>query len=607
MNRLSNEKSPYLLQHAHNPVDWYPWSDEAFEVARREDRPIFLSIGYSTCHWCHVMERESFEDEEVAALLNRYFVSIKVDREERPDIDSLYMTVCQAMTGRGGWPMSIFMTPEKEPFLAATYIPKESRGGMKGMRELIPLIGELWKTRRKDLVDEAKRIMREVSHYYERPPHRGTGEDPVHTAEEELAKRFDHRYGGFGTVPKFPAIHNLMFLLSRWHDRKDENLFEMVLHTLDMMLSGGIYDHIGGGFHRYSTDQQWRLPHFEKMLYDQAMILYLLGDVYRSTGDRRYLRVIEEMKEFLKRDFLAPEGGFYSAWDADSEGEEGRFYTWETDEILEVLGEKEGYLFIEYFNMDREGNYLEESSGRKTGRNVLFRSAGSVKDKPPSEQIDKWRDALFRKRAERVHPLRDEKVLTDWNGLMMAGLGRAYQATGDRELLALARGVYRFIEEKMSRTDGGLFHRYFQGEADINGHLDDYAFYCFGLIELYLCTGTPDIIKRAREVMDYTLKRFRRDGGGYYLTEQERDLPIRTIEVHDAAIPSGNSMAVHNLVRLGQMFGDAEYLRLVEEDIDAVTGMLGEYTPSATFFLTAESLRRRRPTTVVIAYTVEDF
>ncbi len=611
MNRLANERSPYLLQHASNPVDWYPWSEEAFQAARKEDKPIFLSIGYSTCHWCHVMEKESFEDEEVAELLNRYFVSIKVDREERPDIDSFYMTVCQAMTGRGGWPLTIFMTPEKEPFLAATYIPRESRHGMKGLRELIPLIGRIWEERREDLLREAGRITETIRGYYEEPERGSLPDGILDAGVESLIRIYDPEYGGFGQGPKFPLPHNHLFLLRRWYRTRRNGLLEMVLRSVRGMLYGGVHDHIGGGFHRYSTDREWLLPHFEKMLYDQALFLHLFADLYQITADREFLDTIHEMVEFIARDFISPRGGFYSAWDADSEGEEGRFYTWTKREVKDALGEREGELFSRIFHLEDEGNYRDEGTGRYSGRNILY-TGGSIRDISERLGIEtiemenylkKWREVIFRRREERVKPFLDDKILTDWNGLMIGALARVHQVTGLTDALLYARKAWEFLEKEMLRDKGLIFHRWREGRAEIEGFLDDYAFLCHGLIELYLATGEPGFLSEALSLGKTITERFRRPDGGYYMSPPSMDLPVRTSEYHDGALPSGNSVALNNMVRLGYLAGDEALLDQAGEDIESLGGLIAENPSSCSFLLLAVDTLRYAPASVVICLT----
>ena len=434
-NRLINELSPYLLQHAYNPVDWYPWGEEAFKKAELENKPIFLSIGYSTCHWCHVMERESFEDEEVASLMNEIFVSIKVDREERPDIDHVYMTACQLMTGNGGWPLSIVMTPNKKPFFSGTYFPKENRYGQIGFKDLIKNIHRLWNEKRIEIDENAEMI----SDYLNHPHHRKTeielNEDILKRAYSYFDNKFDQLNGGFGDAPKFPTPHNLMFLLRYWKRFNESGALEMVVKTLRQMRKGGIYDHVGFGFHRYSTDKQWLVPHFEKMLYDQALLIYLYTEAYLASGASEFKTTVEDNIKYVLRDMTSLEngGGFYSAEDADSGGEEGKFYVWTKDEIFNALDKNEAEIFCDYYNITDKGNFLDESTRTLTGQNIphIVSNSDEIINKYKIDPADFMRkikettNKLYAERNKRMHPLKDDKILTDWNGLMIAALSFA--------------------------------------------------------------------------------------------------------------------------------------------------------------------------------------
>ncbi len=475
-NRLGSEQSPYLLQHADNPVDWYPWGEEAFEAARRENKPIFLSIGYSTCHWCHVMEHESFEDPEIARLLNAGFIAIKVDREERPDIDSIYMTVCQMMTGSGGWPLTIVMTPDKRPFFAATYLPKESRYGRSGMLDLLPRLREAW-LNEPDRIEQAAQSVLEALNSSQGST-RGNDLDQavLSAALEQARSRFDPRYGGFGTRPKFPTPHQLLFLLRSWHRDRDPATLEMVEKTLTAMRLGGIYDHVGFGFHRYSTDEKWLVPHFEKMLYDQAMLALAYTAAYQVTGKALYAQTVDEIFTYVLRDMTASEGGFYSAEDADSEGEEGKFYLWSEDDIRQILSPGDAEFVMASLNVLPVGNFHDEATGQNTGANILHLTAPLGESE--QQQWDDLRGQLFSAREKRVHPSKDDKVLTDWNGLMIAALARAGQVLGRPAYTDAAEKAATFILGTL-RDDsptGGLLLRYRGGQAGITGHLDDYAF-----------------------------------------------------------------------------------------------------------------------------------
>ncbi len=596
MNRLQYEKSPYLLQHASNPVDWYPWSDDAFERAGREDKPVFLSIGYSTCHWCHVMERESFEDEEVASLLNKHFISIKVDREERPDIDNTYMTVCQAMTGRGGWPLSIFMTSHKEPFLAATYIPKKNRYGVAGMMELIPGIAEVWNSRRNDILNEAGRVLDALKGLTEKKPGDMPDDSVIKRAFDQLKKSYEPEFGGFNRSPKFPAPHNLMFLLRYWKRTHNEEALSMVVNTLMWMKRGGVFDHIGGGFHRYSTDERWLLPHFEKMLYDQAMLIMAYCESFLVTGNRTYADTVHRITRFLKRDMVSKDGAFYSAWDADSEGEEGKFYVWEKREIMDALGNKDGELFCRIYNIKDEGNFREESSGDLNGSNIPYldkpvdriADALSMSTEAIEQFIADANEKMFDVRKKRVHPHIDDKVLTDWNGLTIAALARAYMVFDDDTYLKMAEDAYNFIKEHLIASDGRLLHRWRDGEGSIHGFLDDHAFLVFGLLELYEASLNPVYLRDAIRFSDEMIKLFTSDEGGFYFTQEASEtVLVRNKEIYDAAYPSGNSVAGLALLRLFRYTGVSGYEEKAEALFKAFSGQVSDAPIAHTFLMSA--------------------
>jgi len=562
-NRLQHEKSPYLLQHADNPVDWYPWGEEAFEKARREDKPIFLSIGYSTCHWCHVMAHESFQDAELARLMNDVFVCIKVDREERPDIDNVYMNVCQLMTGSGGWPLNIVMTPEKRPFFAATYIPKDNRFGRPGMLDIVPRIDDIWKTRRQDVNQSVDQVIAALRQSTTHMPGEELNESTLEHAFQHLVKRFDTRHGGFGRSPKFPTPHNLFFLFRYWYRTGTEKALEMAEQTLQAMRLGGIYDHVGYGFHRYSTDSRWLLPHFEKMLYDQALVSMAYLDAFQATGKQAYADTAGEMFAYVLRDMASPSGGFYSAEDADSEGEEGKFYVWTREEILDVLGVSMAEPITNYYNIKERGNFHDEATGEKTGKNILHleKSLTLLADelgKDRAEVMEQWREArkrLFHAREKRIHPHKDDKILTDWNGLMIAALARGAQILDEPRYAEAAGKAVRFILANMRTPDGRLLHRYRDGEAAITAHVDDYSFFIWGLIELYEATFNVEHLRMALQLNDFLLQDFWDDhaGGFYFTADGCEELLIRPKEIYDGAVPSGNSVAMWNLLRLGRM------------------------------------------------------
>ena len=551
-NKLAQEKSPYLLQHADNPVDWYPWSDEAFEKAREEDKPIFLSVGYSTCHWCHVMAHESFEDEQVAQMMNDAFVSIKVDREERPDIDGIYMTVCQMMTSGGGWPLTIMMTPEKKPFFAATYIPKETRFGRIGMIDLISKIQDVWTNRKTEIIESAEKITSTIQQLSTGTPGEELNVHLLSSAYEALAVRFDSQYSGFGNAPKFPTSHNLLFLLRYWKNTHDEKALQMVEQTLQAMRRGGIYDHVGFGFHRYSTDREWLVPHFEKMLYDQAMLVMAYTEAFQATGNIEYEKTVREVASYILRDMTASEGGFYSAEDADSEGVEGKFYVWTDEEIRTVLG-NEADSVIRLFNVTGEGNYREEATQQMTGDNILH-----LKGILSEESESQWkaaRQTLFAHREKRIHPSKDDKILTDWNGLMIAALAKAAQSFGEPDYADAAKRAADFILNNMCASDGRLLHRYREGEAALSGYANDYAFLIWGLLELYEATFEIKYLRIALELnQDFIDHFWDGNNGGFFTTPDDgEELFIRQKEIYDGAVPSANSVAMLNLLRLGRM------------------------------------------------------
>jgi uncharacterized protein YyaL (SSP411 family) len=565
-NHLRNETSPYLRQHADNPVDWYPWGRDAFDKARREDKPVFLSIGYSTCHWCHVMAHESFEHPEVAKLMNEAFVSIKVDREERPDIDSVYMRACQVMTGTGGWPLTVILTPDKKPFFATTYVPRESRFGLEGMTDLIPHIRDIWATRRAEtlsLSDKVTTLLQEASQ-------NAAGEEPgeatLKLAYEQLAQSFDAEHGGFSRAPKFPTPTNLLFLLRYWKRGGDKAALDMVEKTLQAMRRGGIYDHVGFGFHRYSTDSQWLLPHFEKMLYDQAMLAMAYTEAYQATGTEDYGKTARQIFTYVLRYMTGPEGGFLSAEDADSEGEEGKSYLWTQQQVQEAVGNQDADFIDRVFNIEKDGNFAQEATGNKSGANILhlrkpldeIASDLNLSRQDFDTRLKMARQKLFDYRAKRVHPLKDDKILTDWNGLMIAALAKGAQAFDEPEYAEAACRAADFILGNMRKANGRLWHRHRGEWTGVDANLDDYVFLVWGLIELYEATFDTSHLQYALELSDDMVRHFwDDDGGGLYLVPDDGErLLVRKKDIHDTALPSGNSVAMLNLLRLGRMTGN---------------------------------------------------
>ena len=586
-NRLIHESSPYLLQHATNPVNWYTWGEEAFETAKKEDKPIFLSIGYSTCHWCHVMEHESFSDKEVADLLNTYFISIKVDREERPDIDQVYMTVTQALTGSGGWPMTIIMTPEKKPFFAGTYFPKNNRYGLSGLMELLPKIAEVWQNDRDKVFASADKITQHVIRLSNRPPGTHLDHQILDKAQASLAQVYDPQYGGFAQAPKFPSPHQLNFLLRRYHHTQNQQALEMVEKTLTQMRLGGIYDHVGFGFHRYSTDSKWLVPHFEKMLYDQALLIMAYTEAYQVTGKDFYSRVAKEIITYVLRDMTSPEGGFFSAEDADSEGVEGKFYLWTLPEIQKILGEKHAELFSKTFNVRKGGNFQDTGKGNHVDKNILHlkkplpelaEELGIPKNQL-HKRLENSRKKLFRVREKRVHPFKDDKILTGWNGLMIAGLAKAGKVLNEEVYIAAAEKAANFILQNLTDDKGRLLKRYRKGTAGLSAHLNDYTFMVWGLLELYEATFKTNFMKKAIALNDRMITSFwdEQNGGLFMTADDSEKLLVRSKEIYDGAIPSGNSVAVLNLLRLGHMTGTVRHRARAERIIKAFSDSVKQY------------------------------
>ncbi len=593
-NRLIREKSPYLLQHAYNPVDWYPWSPEAFEKAKREDKPVFVSIGYSTCHWCHVMEKECFEDADVADVMNRTFVSIKVDREERPDLDSAYMAVCQSMGRNCGWPLNVIMSPQKNPFFVASYIPKNDRYGTVGMLNLVPQIGEIWRTRKAEMESIGKELKEQIATQTEAESANQIDKNTLDDAYEQLFLRFDNENGGFGGAPKFPSPHNLIFLLRYYNKAKEKTAWTMVEKTLRAMRLGGIFDQIGFGFHRYSTDARWLVPHFEKMLYDQALQALAYLEAYQASGAAKFKLTAKETLEYVLRDLSAAEGGFYSAEDADSEGEEGKFYLWAQKEIEQALPKQDADLAVKLFDIKSEGNYAEPSMGR-TGKNILHFAASLEQLASESNltldeligRLGKIRNTLFEIREKRIHPAKDDKILTDWNGLMIAALARANQVLGEPNYLKAATKAADFILKEMKTEDRMLFHRYAKGERAVLGFLDDYAFLAFGLIELYEAGFDEKYLQTAVDLTKSMIAQFwdEKNGGFFFTSKNTVEEVPRLKQTYDGAIPSGNSVALHNLLRLARLSGETSFDDYATKQLKAFSNEVKSQPLGYTFML----------------------
>ena len=572
-NRLKQEKSPYLMQHGENPVDWYPWSEEAFRQAAREDKPIFLSIGYSTCHWCHVMAHESFEDQEVASLLNREFVSIKVDREERPDIDAVYMSVCQAMTGSGGWPLTIFMTPEQKPFFAGTYFPKNGGYGRFGLMDLLDRVAYLWKNNREELLRAGNQITAAINQ-----GQTGTGKKPdrqlVERAYGQLARRFDHKWGGFGAAPKFPTPHNLLFLMRYGEVTQESNARKMVEITLKDMAKGGIFDHIGGGFSRYSTDEMWLVPHFEKMLYDNALLLIAYVKAYQHTKKECFADTAHRTTRYILRELTDEEGGCYCGQDADSDGVEGKYYVFTPKEVKTVLGEENGDEFCRLYDITQSGNF----EGKSIPDRIYSSEDGWDMDDP---RLNK----LYEYRLNRTKLHKDDKILLSWNAWAMLALAKAGQVLEEPSYLDAAVRIHVFIERKMVDGNDRLYLRYRDGDAAYVGQLEDYAVYALALLELYRTTFDVKYLQAAIHRAKQMVELFEdKNKGGYFMTAFDGEqLIARPKETYDGAIPSGNSVAAMVLQTLASLSGEQEWQAAAGRQLSFLAGEIGEY-PSASCF-----------------------
>ena len=565
-NRLIHETSPYLLQHAHNPVDWYPWGEEAFHRARSESKPILLSIGYSACHWCHVMERESFEDEKIAALMNDLFVNIKVDREERPDLDEIYMNAVQMLTGRGGWPMTVFLTPEGKPFYGGTYFPPEDRYGVPGFPRILAGVANAYREKPQDVEKSVGQILtalqRMSSSTESQQPF---SPDIISRSAAALSRAYDADHGGLGKAPKFPNVGVYELFLRHYYASRDKRFLEMVTHTLAKMADGGIYDHLGGGFHRYSVDEKWLVPHFEKMLYDNAQLVRIYAQAYRATREPLFKRVVDQTMAYLLREMLDQEGGFYSTQDADSEGEEGKFFVWTPEEVSEILDEEASEIFCRIYDVSEQGNF----EGKNILHPILTLEQASKffrRDRGEIEAlVTNAREVLFREREKRIKPFRDEKVITSWNGLMLSGLAEAIKISPQPAYLEAANRNLQFIFTKLFH-DGRLLHVYKNGQAKLAGYLDDYAFLAVGLLDLYETTLEASALARAIELADTMLREFRDENGGgfFYTGKSHEQLISRTKPVFDGSIPSGNALATQLLLRLHHFTGKDSYLQFAE-------------------------------------------
>ena len=582
-NRLAGETSPYLLQHRHNPVDWYPWGEEAFEKARAEGKPVFLSVGYSACHWCHVMERESFENDDIARLMNEHFVNVKVDREERPDVDQIYMAAVQALSGHGGWPMSVFLTPDARPFWGGTYFPPKDSRGMPGFSRVLTSIHEAWTNRRDSIMASAGELTRQLDSMGRVPESEGElSAELLDNAARQLARAFEPRHGGFGSAPKFPHPMDLRVLLREHSRTGDAHALHMVRHTLGKMARGGIYDHLGGGFARYSTDAEWLVPHFEKMLYDNALLASTYVEAYQLTGDPEYARVAREIFDYVLGRMTDPEGGFYSTEDADSEGEEGKYYVWTLEEIRAVLGPDRLDTFARVFDVTERGNW-EGKTILNLPRPLEEVAAALGRDPEDLRQdLDEDRAKLLEARGRRVPPGKDTKILASWNGLMIAALVDGAHALGDDRYLDAAEKAAGFILDRMQTDNGRLLHSFKDGRARFNAYLDDYANLADGLTRLYEATGRPRWIEAAMRMAEVMVGQFSdAEGGGFYYTSADHEALIsRTKDAYDNATPSGNAMAATALARLGRLIGLSELDHHARRAVQSVRLVL-EKAPTA--------------------------
>ena len=607
-NHLIHETSPYLLQHAHNPVDWYSWGDEAFQKAKSENRPILLSIGYSACHWCHVMERESFEDEKIAALMNDLFVNIKVDREERPDLDEIYMNAVQMLTGRGGWPMTVFLTPEGKPFYGGTYFPPEDRYGVPGFPKILQGVANAYREKPQDVERSVEQILAALQRMsLSTESQQPFSPDIIGQSAEQLAQAYDTDHGGLGKAPKFPHVGVYELFLRHYHHSKGSRFLEMVTHTLTKMALGGIYDHLGGGFHRYSVDEKWLVPHFEKMLYDNAQLVRIYAQVYCVTGEPLFKQVVDETMTYLMREMLHTEGGFYSTQDADSEGEEGKFFVWTEEEISQILGEEASEIFCRIYAVSEEGNFEEKNILHP----ILTLEQASKFFRRDLKEIESLvsdaKGKLFQEREKRSKPFRDEKILTSWNGLMLSGLAEAIKISPHPSYLETTNRTVDFIFTKMFR-DGRLLHTYKSGTAKILGYLDDYAFLAAGLLDLFEATVNRAHLDRALELAGIMLHEFWDEaGGGFFYTGRSHErLIAQSKPIFDGSIPSGNAMATQVLLRLYHYTGKEDYLKRAERILRAYYNAMENQPFGFAHMLAALDFYLQKPKEVVLVGDKKD-
>ena len=607
-NQLIHETSPYLLQHAHNPVDWHPWGEAAFQKAKRENKPVLLSIGYSACHWCHVMERESFENEEIAALMNELFVSIKVDREERPDLDEIYMNAVQMMTGRGGWPMTMFLTPEGKPFYGGTYFPPEDRYNVPGFPKILRGVANAFYKQPQDIENSVSQILARLQTMSRSAESAGPFDpDIIIRGAEQLAQAHDSEHGGFGRAPKFPNAGVYELFLRAFHQSKNARFLDTIIYTLTKMAQGGIYDHLGGGFHRYSVDEKWLVPHFEKMLYDNAQLVRVYAQVYQITGEPQFKRVVEETVDYLLREMLQPQGGFYSTQDADSEGEEGKFFVWTPQEVSRILGEEAAEIFCRIYDVSEQGNFEDKNILHPI---LTLEQASKYFNRGVDEiaaLLGEGKAKLFAEREMRIKPFRDEKVITAWNGLALSGLAEAIKISGNQEYRRAATRTVEFIFSKLFR-DGHLLHTYRDGVAKILGYLDDYAFLAVGLLDLFEATLDRSLLAKAIELTDILISEFWDDDDGafFYTGKSHEQLISRAKPAFDASIPSGNSMAAQLLLRLYHYTSREVYLKKAETILRSYHDAMAAQPFGLAHMLGALDFYLRKPKEIVIVGEPDD-
>jgi uncharacterized protein YyaL (SSP411 family) len=607
-NRLSEETSPYLLQHAHNPVDWYSWDDEAFEKAKKEDKPIFLSIGYSTCHWCHVMERESFEDDKIAEIMNEHFVSIKVDREHRPDVDEIYMNAVAMMTGSGGWPLSVFLTPDGKPFYGGTYFPPRDTYGRPGFERVLLSVAEAWNSRRQELAGSAAKMSELLQNPAGPNEKSSLSPDTLNEAFIDFRNSFDAVNGGFGAAPKFPQPVNLSMLLSYWHRTADNQALEMVDKTLDAMAAGGIYDHIGGGFHRYSTDAGWLVPHFEKMLYDQALLSKVYLQAYQITKKERYAQIAREVFDYVLRDMTDPAGGFYSAEDADSEGREGTFYLWDPEQTNSLLNEEQARIFNAYYGVTNEGNFEDGKTILSITTSIEHLQKEFQKDQAEIENIlSAARTRVFQERERRIRPHRDEKIITAWNGLMISAMAYGGAALDEEKYIQAAIRSAEFILNTL-RQNGRLMRYYRDGQVVEKAFLDDYAFTAMAFLDLYEATFDIKWLIEAKSLTNRMIELFADvERGGFFLTGKDSEqLIARTKPSSDGAIPSGNSVAALVLLKLGRLTMNEHFTELGGKVLETFSQQLERASAYSSAMLTALDFQLGPAQEIIIAGNADE-